>query len=372
MLHCLGLVQVAFEIEIGAFELGDQRVGASARSGGWHLGGDLADRSQWWLVGVQSFAELPGERGVGEQGVACGGFLCRLESLESDVFELGLHRRAGVELHGQQTQRLVAVIVVVRDLGDELAVHAQREFAALSDEVIFVPCIEPEIVRPGLKRHLFRVLRTVMVEHGAFALQREIVAPEFVVETYFPRLKVVVVHLIPSHVAVGQPAAPELKTAVDGRRIRAAQPEGELQFEVVQHPTLPNEILIQLRCVLGGNRSGDRPVFDRPEGHVRPLPAVQGAAVEDRLEIVSGQSVVGDVATHGERGQEQEGGVFHASNLHGWPPGIEANVFLAPGPSGKAKALAARASEPVRFQPSDQVFEYNPHNRVSMEVLRSW
>ena len=122
-----------------------------------------------------------------------------------------------MKLHRQQAQRLITVVVVVRDLGDELAVHAQREFAALRDEVILVPFIEPEIVRPGLQLQFLRVFCAIAIEHGALALQREIVAAEFIVEPRLPRLKVVVVHLVTRHVAVRQTAAAELEPAVHRR-----------------------------------------------------------------------------------------------------------------------------------------------------------
>ena len=173
------------------------------------------------------------------------------ETLEPNVLELDLHGRPGVELHRQETHRVKIVIVVVCDLGDEFAVDAEQEVSPLRDQVILMPLIKAEIIRGGFNRQFFGAFGPNGIEHGSFSLQCEVVPAEFIVEPCLPRLAVIVIDLVAAHISIRQPAASELKTTVDHRGVGANHAESDLEFKVIEHSPLPDEILIQLRGVLG-------------------------------------------------------------------------------------------------------------------------
>ena len=60
-------------------------------------------------------------------------------ALEPDVLELHLHRRAGVQLQGQDAAGGPLVGLVVDDLGRHLAVDLVDQVIALGDDLVFVP-----------------------------------------------------------------------------------------------------------------------------------------------------------------------------------------------------------------------------------------
>ena len=70
--------------------------------------------------------------------------------------------RAGMRCR-QQAERFKAVVIVVRDFGDEFAVYAKRKFAALCDKVILVPLVELEIARARFELQFLRVFAAVAV-----------------------------------------------------------------------------------------------------------------------------------------------------------------------------------------------------------------
>ncbi len=66
----LRLIEVFRQIEIGALEFRDFCAGVCAGAFGGQTGSDLADGLKRRLMSIQTFAELPGERGIGEQLLA--------------------------------------------------------------------------------------------------------------------------------------------------------------------------------------------------------------------------------------------------------------------------------------------------------------
>ncbi len=250
-----------------------------------------------------------------------------------------------MKLQREDAGRLETVVVVVGDFGDELAVHAQRQLSTLGDEMIFVPFIEPEIIRAWFKGERFRVLGAAGVKHGSLGLQRQVVATELVIEPGLPRHVVVVVHLVACHVAIGQSPAAELKAAINRRRIRAAQTEGQPQLEVIEQSALPHEILIQLGRVFRRDGTGDRSLLNGPKGHVLPEPTFERASVEDWLEPASVSSGVGyeDKGQKAKRGGK-ECGSFHAASvlLIGDCGEMNIRVTQAPiaGPRNSVSAVA--------------------------------
>ena len=239
-----------------------------------------------------------------------------LGALEMDVLELDHHRRAGVELEGENPLFGALPLLLVDRLRHQRAVDEVGELRPLGDEVVFVPLAGLddllELILVG--DFLDRLGSIGGNRHPLTALGEDSTAPLLVVDAGVGR----------AGVDVGLVAADDEVTMVVAAVLDATVAPFdlvlELELEVVERALLPNQEGVAVGRLLGRRRADDRAVLDRPE--VFPLPALERGAVEDRRE--AGIGLGGDAAARegegGEKPRHQKPSTRQTCCAHRSPP----------------------------------------------------
>ena len=212
----------------------------------------------------------------------------QLQSLEVDVFELHLHRRAGVQLQGEDALGRPLTHLLVDRLRHQLAVDEVLELRPARDDPQVVPFALLDLLLEifGLSDRLAHGLGAVGGDRHPFATLGQDAAAFLLVEDARIGRARLEVALIAAHDGVA-----EILAAVLDAAVAAGDSILQLQFKVIKVALPPDQERVAFGGLFGRRLTDDRTVLHRPELGL-PLPAFERRAVEDRHEsgIVGGDS----------------------------------------------------------------------------------
>jgi len=211
-----------------------------------------------------------------------------IQTPDADVFELHDHRRAGVELEGQQpfARGALAVLriarrrqtVVVEQFHRLIAVEEVLEVVALADDVVFVPILFLVVtVRDELLLIVDPAANDLLaglIDHHQIAHVDQPGTPALVVQK--AHRTGIVLHL---GLIAADPPFVELLAAVLHAGIAAENPKLQVQVKIAERAAAIDQERVASRGVLGRRLASDDPILDRPQAEIA-IPGAEALAVE--------------------------------------------------------------------------------------------